>query len=57
MSLKDELYAQELLHLVNSQKNAILFAEYVTQHKYNNFGLLKRKEKEKIYIRYLNKFK
>jgi len=50
MSEKDVVYALQMLHIIQSKKNAILFAEYLNK----DFNCLAQKEKEKIYQKYLN---
>jgi len=53
MSEKDVVYALQMLHVIQSKKNAISFAEYLDE----NFSRFARIEKDKIYQKYLNQTK
>ena len=53
MSEKDVVYALQMLHVIQSKKNAIAFVEYLDK----NFSQLTKEKKDKIYQKYLNKNK
>jgi len=48
MSEKDVVYALQMLHVIQSKKNAIAFVEYLDK-KNSIFCLLSKGEQEKIY--------
>ena len=56
MSEKDVVYALQMLHVIQSKKNAIEFADFVSK-KNSRFCLLSKREEEKIYNEYLNQNK
>ena len=53
MSEIDVVKALEMLHIINSKKNAIAFVEYLDK----NFSQLTKEKKDKLYQKYLNQNK
>ena len=53
MSEKDVVYALQMLHVIQSKKNAIAFVEYLDK----NFSQLTKEKKDKLYQKYLNQDK
>jgi hypothetical protein len=58
MSEKDVVYALQMLHVIQSKKNAILFAEFVSNDQvFDDFWSMSKEHQEKIYQQYLNQNK
>jgi hypothetical protein len=53
MSEKDVVYVLQMLHVIQSKKNAIAFVEYLDK----NFSQLTKEKKDKLYQKYLNQNK
>jgi hypothetical protein len=53
MGEKDVVKAVQMLHVIQSKKNAIKFAEYISKHEID-FNIIPSKKQEKIYLEYLN---
>ena len=55
MSEKDVVYALQMLHVIQSKKNAILFAEFVSNYQvFDDFWSMSKEHQENIYQQYLN---
>ena len=55
MSEKDVVYALQMLHVIQSKKNAILFAEFVSNDQvFDDFWSMSKEHQENIYQQYLN---
>ena len=58
MSEKDVVYALQMLHVIQSKKNAILFAEFVSNDQvFDDFWSMSKEHQENIYQQYLNQNK